>query len=1150
MLQSKFQFETGDLYSKIAKLQKLKDVDVQEELEFLESRLPRQIPLEQVVIAIGATWIPLACYEQFCLEVLNLQVKIYYCALVHEWDVRIKQNKYTGQLDNSPENYDWGWFCLNAHDYYRVSGFPAIAKTMNKGLFTLALTQQLPQVKIQEFMNAPSVVDPGFTKIAIVKQNQLKAQFAHWCIRDSRRAARLVEIYNTRFNRIVLPQWKGSGAHLREALKLTGISPSWLKKLRNYQLDAIWRFSLEGGINALQVGMGKTAIACGVVMLRKQYSTCTKALVIVQRSTLNQFYDTFLEMYPDAKLLCLTPEEFTVDLRQNQLAKIAYLPWDAVIMSHDSFALIPLASGVQQKALNEGLEDLENEMVKLYMEGQTELSIAKTRGNEILKRLDRERVRLRDRLAQLAIEPKIMGLTWEDLGFDLMLVDEIQRYKNNLVVSKLTKRVAGLGVKPAERSLDFDLKIKTLRDQWIKEKKTPFIGLVGMTGTPEPTNAMPGVYVFQKYFQLEELQERGIANFDAWIANFGEIKPCLEPKMDGSWRVTERLTNFVNVAELANLWFAAVHYLRYEEVTEDFTDADQRPTPKYITITNRMSAFQKEKMQQIADRYNSLKNHHPRLIPATDKAGYLLNPQGLHLAHPQTGELMRDSKLAQSLNLDLDYRVDNFLLLSGESRKLIIAPQLIRSDLPVDSQSKLFKLASCVLRIHQETIKHRLTQLVFYDIGTPTGNSGFNIYQWFRRFWVERGIPNQQIAFIQDFNTPGEREILFQGFNRGEIRILIASSEAGGIGVNVQQRLKAIHHGDLCYRPDQLEQREGRGVRQGNINTEVEIYRYITQGSKGKHGADTVMLQFLQNKQLTRDRFFNADPGLRVLQEADTNAELYMLLKAESTGDERIVRYTEIEIELEEKAAELSLAKTELSRIEGQGSGSVAEVERAIARCLNYNHFLKHQREVMEAFEAHSPQGSFSFCFANGQLLIEHQQDLHTKRLKSLYGNYHPRVKLKKLTPLEARRYIGGKIQEALLELDYVIDNQREDVFERHEVGNFKGLILYALAYGNGNFALWFQGDNSSENIHRYEIRYRKTVSLLLEEMEKATKTAFDSNFDNQKLLEQSQQRLGQLTTKKTTVVKAIADCQSAVNHLEKVKLELQEILGIEDQSH
>ncbi len=1180
-LQPKDRFTSGDIHQKLkqAIARSKTDPSYQIEVEALSEALPTPVPFERLIIKLGATWIPITYYEKFCREVLNLEVKIFYSALVHEWDVRLRTGADSGSArssdpfkkqrvgfadtySDSGENYDWGWLCDRKDDFYRVSEFPAIAKLMSGGLFTLALNQQLPEVKTQAYQRGPKEVDLRYTRQAIAKQNQLKRRFEAWCREDPDRADDLSRIYNAKINCTALTDWTNSGLHLKETLKVTGINPGWLKKLRNYQLDAIWRFSLEGGVVALEVGLGKTAIAIAVIMLRRHYrrhkGLSAKALIVVQRSTLNQFYDTFLEMFPDARILRVEPQELNGDLRQNTLAKIAYLNFDAVIMTHDSFETIPVHYKTELMELRSKLREVEAEMVNLYVEGQTEVAVGRTRGNAVLKRLDRERTRIRDRvkvlearkseaaqfegspryatasrsgggvpkaetvgspdhvprrplkLIEQEAKPEQELLTWEYLEFNFLLVDEIQKYKNNAVDSNLAKRVSGLSVKASSRAQDFDLKIAILRRMHGDN------ALVGMSGTPEPTNSLLGVYVFQKYFQPEELTKRGIAHFDAWVANFGEIKSTLEPKIDGKWRLTERLTDFINVAELACIWFNVVHYRRYDKVVGDFGQQDQRPEPKYITVNNQMSSFQTEKMAEISDRYSRLKASNPCIIPTRDDRGYLLDPQGRLLVHPKTKALIKDLDEAIELQLTVDCRADNFLLLTGDSRKLMIAPQLIK-DLPVEPESKLAKLADKVLEIYRNTKSDRLTQVVFFDIGTPSGSAKFNIYQWLKDYWVENQVPADEIAFIQNYRTPEDKDLLFARLNQGEVRILIASSEAGGIGVNIQERLVAIHHGDLCYRPDQLEQREGRGIRQGNINSEIEIYRYITQGSKGIHGADTVMLQFLQNKQITRDRFFNGDPTLRRLSDGDTGAELYMMLKAESTGDERIIRYTELEVELEEKTAELSLARSELTRIESTKVGSIKQVETAIALLKEDRHKFARENETIEtANQLPAPKTDEEIC---GYIV---------KEVLSLDFQVEGRSGF----PTMPNRLAQVSQAEELEELKLTA----------HEICSYKGLVLFASPYGNGSFALWLEGCD------RYPVSFRKTPERLLKQLN-STIEQITSKSDRywQEKIDEQQVRLGKLKQRKQEIVESIQQLEVTVNDLDSQRLELQQLLEIEN---
>lgn len=1158
-LQTLEQFTRGEIQTRLTKAIALakKDASYQAEVDALSEALPQSVSFDRLIIKLGATWIPTAYYEQFCLEVLNLGVKVYYSPLVHQWDVRLAVNRYTGRAVNSAENIDWGWFHDYSEDYHKISQFLAVDKEMSKGLFTLALKQQLPSVKVQLYKRGDIDIDRDYTRQAIAKQNQLKRRFEAWCREDPERTEELSRIYNSTMNSTAVGDWKDQGLHLRQTLKATGINQDWLNKLRKYQLDAIWRFTLEGGIVALEVGLGKTAIACAVTMLRRHYrrqkQLKSKALLVVQKSTLNQFYDTFCEIYPQSKVFKLESVDLRDDVRQNTLARIAYLEFDAVIMTHDSFESIPLKKNVEVSQLQNRIRSIDAEMVNLYMEGQTEIAVGSSRGNEVLKSLSREKDRVRDRLKALDLELEPVGITWDELGFNFVLIDEIQKYKNIDVNSLLSKRVAGLAIRASNRAKDFALKIYSV------QQAHGFNALVGMTGTPEPTNSLVGVYVFQNYFQPLELEKRGLAHFDAWVANFGEIKSTLEPKIDGTWRLTERLTDFINVAELAGLWFNSVHYLRYEKVVDDFSEADRRPEAEHITIYNQMSAFQTEKMREIGDRYTRLKASDPLIIPRRDEEGYLLDPQGRLLVHPQTKALIKDLDLAINLDLDLDCRIDNFLLLAGESRKLMIAPQLL-ANVPVEEGSKLRRVAENVLEIYRDTSSERLTQEVFFDIGIPGGSTKFNIYQWLKDFWVENGVAKAEIAFIQDYKNSQQRELLFRAFNAGEIRILIASSESGGVGVNIQERLVAIHHGDLCYRPDQLEQREGRGVRQGNINAKIKIYHYISQGSNGLHGADTVMLQFLQNKQIARDRFFKGDPTLRRLSEGDSGAELYMMLKAESTGDERIIRYTELEVQLEEKSAELSLAQSELARVKGTKVGSIIHTQEAIALLKRQQiTFVKDNQRINQLSDG---DNLFYFCFPDGELVAAHkdpsQSESWAEKLRSVYRDTtyqesisnasgilldaHRNIFVTEMSYEEARKYVGKKLVKQILELDFTVsDTSRALEQSIYELGSFRGLNLLVDPRGDGSFTITLEG------YQQYYLTFRKTPELFVLQLDFVVEQiALKSDRYWQEKIDEEQLRLENLKLKEQDLTKSIEELEVEVNKIDCQKLELQTVLDID----
>ena len=493
------------------------------------------------------------------------------------------------------------------------------------------------------------------------------------------------------------------------------------------------------------------------------------------------------------------------------------------------------------------------------------------------------------------------------------------------------------------------------------------------------------------------------------------------------------------------------------------------------------------------------------------------------------------------------------MLLTSDSRKLCIAPQLIDPDVPVADDSKLANLAQRVLKVYNDTADQASTQVVFLDIGTPGGTAKFCLYDWLKAYWINQGVPKRQIAFIQNYSNPKKKEALFARFNRGEVRILLTSSESGGIGVNIQEKLIAIHHGDFALRPDILEQREGRGIRQGNSHNKIRIYTYVTEGSNGVHGADTVMLQFLQNKQQTRDRFFRSDPSLRKLNEGDDIAELYMLLKAESTGDERVIRYTEIEVELEEAIAELSLTQSELARIDGSKKGSLTAVKKQINSYHEQNtKFIAEIDTVSDYHTVAEPNDIFHFCFDDGALYIGHvdivkNQPFLSKpdwllRLRSLYGQYSDISSLILLPLEQAKARVAQRLKLEILATDFKVKTGQSyrSSQDSYEVGSYHGLRVNFVPYGDTSFAFWLQGQ------HQWRMVFRKTEGLLIEQLENAIAEVLKSRHRNTKLIESSQIRLDKLKDIRVTTEVRVRDLTNKVDRLDKEKNELQSVLNIE----
>ena len=667
-LLTKREFTTiGDIYQRSSRIASAVQTDpsYERELQALKEATPITIPLSQIVIKLGATWIPIPYYEQFAREILEVEIKLFYSDYDHSWDVRKESLLGMGV-------WDWGWRYDPLTDgdgtvYYRISEFPAVGKKMSDGLFTMALDQNAPEVRVKYDRSTPTQTDAYLTRQAIAKQNQITRRFNSWCREVPHRAEALETIYNAKMNCTAVYDWDDKGKHLRETLKqlTTRINNTWLKQLREYQLDAIWRFSKLGGIIALEVGLGKTAVACCTVMLRQHYARMqnqqpVKAVIVVQRSTITQFYRTFLEMFPDAKVFCVEPQHFSSDRQTAVLSKMAFFDWDAVILTHDSFGAITTDPNTEKAQLQSDLDEVKRQIRRLQQQGETSFDTISLGSNKVLKKLKEHSLELKSQLEELSQQHEhLYTVNWEQLGFNLVIVDEVQRYKNKAISTSLARKISGLSSKPSQRAKDFELKM-----HWIY-KTHGANSIIGMTGTPEPTNSLLGIYTFQTYFQPDELKARGIYCFDSWVANFGRVVSHPEPKIDGKWRITDRLNDFINVAELAVMWFSIVHIKRYDEVKDQFSDRDRRPEPEYISVVSKMSEFQKQQMQVIRDRYSSLRNSQPYTFPCRNDKGFLLGTNNSILKHPYTHKPIKEIAIALEFELSVAYKVDNFLSLTS-----------------------------------------------------------------------------------------------------------------------------------------------------------------------------------------------------------------------------------------------------------------------------------------------------------------------------------------------------------------------------------------------------------------------------------------------------------------------------------------------------
>ncbi len=921
------RFLSGDILSKLEKAEKAFEADAsfEEEVQALRKILPLNVAIADIDITVGATWIPTKYYQQFVLDVFDVDASFYYSTVSGNWEIDTRRCN----SDANTVTYGYSYVVERKNGQQVTKNLPAVGTKIEDGLFTMAMHFKVPQI-----------ADRIARREAALKQQQLQRIWVDWC-KEGERGLELEKIYNHKFNRLVLPNWDDSApAGFRDVLVRSGMSQKWVQQLRPYQLDSIWRMSVNGnGLLGLEVGLGKSISAIATAMLRKLHKTSTKAMFVVQKSTLSDFHDTFTEAYPHASVLCAAPEDCAGVNRQKFLAKAAFWNYDAIIITHETFKAIPTRVETEKLFVEEKLTIIESDLQALYSKGETSEKVGKKRGNRIVKRLEEMRDKITAHLEELTSCHDV-GIHFEDLGVSLLIVDECQRFKNNFFSTKIQAK--GINLSPSGRSQDFDLKLAWMR----KTYHNNFLMMV--TGTPEPTNSLVGVYIFQCYLQPEELEQRGLAHFDAWAATFGRIVSKLEPSVSGDLIVSQRFAEFVNVPELLQMYLKVCHIKRFDDVAGQagFT----RPKHRVKAVMSPLSEFQKYEMDMIAKRRTWIINDEPLTFPSRDSAGFLLDEEGNRLLHPDTHQPIFTEKEAAALGLKWGKKFDNHLLLGTDARKLMIAPQLIDPEQAINRLDKINRAVRRIYRWWKLTKVQRSTQLVFLDMGTPGGSAKFGIYEWMRQQLINKGIPKEEIAFIQDHSKGKAKKELSRKVNTGEVRVVFGSTEPMGIGVNMQRKIKIAHFLDIPRRPDEYEQRLGRPVRSGNENEEVIIYQYLTQGKNGNFGADAAQMHLLQTKLKSREQVLRGDPSVRRIVEEDDQLLLFMMLSAHASGDIRFMRYMELKTELEMEESRANLLLREINQLNiGSSDISLPVIKANIKYVANQLELGKNDVEVAKS---------------------------------------------------------------------------------------------------------------------------------------------------------------------------------------------------------
>jgi len=816
------------------------------QVEALEAVQPADLGAGEIGVRIGANWVPIDVYQQFMEELLTPG---YYARN----RIKILRSEVTGQWAITEKNSDRGNVkVLTTYGTKRMTAYHILEQTLNQ-----------KDVRVFDYIedengNKKAVLNKKETAIAQDRQELIKQKFSEWIWRDIDRRERLCRIYNESFNSIRPREYDGRHIHFE------GMNPEI--SLRPHQINAIAHV-LYGGNTLLahEVGAGKTYEMVAAAMEMKRLGLCTKSLIVVPNHITEQWAAEFLQLYPSANILVATKKDFEKQNRKKFCSRISTGDYDAIIIGHSQFEKIPMSAERQQAILQQQIDDI------LFGIEQAKSQKAE---RYTIKQMERTRKSLEAKLAKLNDQSrKDDVVTFEELGVDRIFIDESHYFKNLFLMTKM-RNVGGIAQTEAQKSSDLFMKCQYL------DELTGGRGVIFATGTPI-SNSMVELYTIQRYLQYRTLQEMGLIHFDDWASNFGETITAIELSPEGSgYRAKTRFAKFYNLPELMSV---------FKQVADIQTaDMLHLPVPKanFHTEVIKPSEIQQEMIKGLAERAEKIRGG------------------------------------------GVDPHVDNMLRITNDGRKLALDMRLIQPLAPDDPDGKVAVCARNVYRIWEQTKEKRSTQLVFCDLSTPSssraslssvgrerptsahsaapplptksddfagapGTGSFSVYDDLKKKLLDAGIPEDEIAFIHTADSEAKKKELFAKVRAGQVRILMGSTQKMGAGTNVQDRLIALHDLDCPWRPSDLQQRLGRIVRQGNENEEVEIYRYVTEGT-----FDAYLYQLVENKQKFIAQIMTSKAPVRVADDVDETALSYSEIKALATGNPLIIEKCNLDMEV------------------------------------------------------------------------------------------------------------------------------------------------------------------------------------------------------------------------------------------------------------
>ena len=788
--------------------------------------------------------------------------------------------------------------------------------------------------------------------------------------------------------------------------------------LRPHQRNAVAR-AIYGG-NALfahVVGAGKTYEMIATAMESKRLGLSSKALFVVPNHIIGDFASDFLDLYPGANILVATKKDFEKQRRKKFCARIATGDYDGIILGHSQFEKIPISPERQQAMLKRQIAEVVAGIEAAKKQEGSRFTVKQMEKSK--KSLEAKLKKLNDQSAKDDV------VTFEELGVDRLFIDEADLFKNLYLYTKM-RNVGGISQTESQKASDLYMKCQYM------DELTGGKGVVFATGTPV-SNSMAELYTMQRYLQGSLLKELGLSHFDAWASQFGETVTSMELKPEGQgFQQKTRFSNFYNLPELMAL---------FKEVA-DIQTADMLnlpvPKAKYETVVCKPSDIQKEMVEALGQRADAVRSG------------------------------------------AVDASQDNMLLITNDGRKLALDQRLLNPMLPDVEGSKVNVCAEKVYRIWKDTQKDKLTQLVFCDLSTPKTDGSFSVYNDLKDKLVARGIPEEEIAFVHSAANETQKQQLFGKVRAGQVRVLMGSTAKMGAGTNVQDKLIALHDLDCPWRPRDLEQRSGRIIRQGNHNPEVQIFRYVTEGT-----FDSYLFQMVENKQRFISQVFTSKAPARVMQEIDDVVLSYNEIKALATGNPQIIERANLETEvnklkmlrasflsqkyeLEDKV--LKYYPKEIQQYEERISGYTADIAR---------------RDKNTPAEGFTPMNVKGIAYTEKAMAGQSLLDACSK--------------LESMKPLHIGAYRGFE-----MELSY-------EAFSKEYQVSLKGALSHRVSLGTDVFGNITRLDNALNGLEQRLESSREALERTKEQMETA-KAESGKPFPREQELREKSQRLAELT--------------------------------------